>query len=773
MISAYKGYASIFETLNKIFSKCAKYLGRVHKYAEGKMSRELAGHAVEVLRTFVDVCDRALQLRSSFLFKTTTFLQIAFLNDNKFANYLQTMDDLSKEEELERGADMYLRINATKDTTDEIKETLNLQEAERTEESKEKKNKGRLLSVLKFSTSPDVWDGQGPIATWSTTYQNIRHQTVDGTGKWLFTQKEFTNWAKKGSDTPVLGIVGGEASGKTYLAASVISYLRANVPGEKNNSRRLVSFYFLDERKTNSGIEVLGKSVIWQFTESDASYMQFAASICKNSGDIDPKELLPRFLLSKSAELKDIDVMFYIVLNKVGDKHGNVHKSVTNFLEAASHAGRGPVRVLFTATEDTSKKLQASGLEFPTVSMDRNKSDVDLYITDRLNKTENLSNIEDAEIKELRQYIQTGLPTKTKGNYFLMDKALSKMSKQDFDKDIRNAVDNADKTLTHHIANDISGLNQKRSRKELEEINELILWITFAKERMTTEKMKAVLELKNGATSLRPLEDRLKKYLLFEVENGGQVTFRSEQVLDHVPERAGAAKKRQDNNEDVTKNEVNILNHFLGNVCPPELVQKLQLHEHFDQKLKPRQEQIYQEDKNNGEFQLVKGCLKALTHEPKANLRLLREYAVRYLVAHMSVVNIAEIDAESKREIGPLLVKLFRDGLAINNLFWPGGTKPKFPPWLREPKTVTLICIWLQATSAEAQSDGEAKQWVNELITGGQDGMRIIAEPSIVQMAHNCLREELGGPQAITTFKIIESFVTEVCFPKNPYSYLC
>jgi hypothetical protein len=497
VINAYKGYASIFETLNDIFSQCAKYLGRLDKYAKGKMSRELAAHAVKVLRTFVDVCDEALHLRRSFFFKTTTFLQIAFLNNNNFDNYLQAMNKLSRDEELERGADMYLRINATKDTADEIKETLDLQEAERSEETKEKKNKRHLLSVLKFGTSPDVWDGQGPIATWSTTYQNIRHQTVDGTGQWFFAQKEFTNWVKKGSDTPVLGIVGGEATGKTYLAASIISHLRANDSGEKNKSRRLVSFYFLDERKTNSGIEVLGKSVIWQFTESDASYMQYAASICKNSGDVDPKELLPRFLLNNSEELKDIDVMFYIVLNKIGDKNDNVHESVSNFLRTASCASKGPVRVLFTATEGTSKKLHASGLKFPTVSMDRNKDDVDMFITDRLNKSENLSHAEDAEVRELRDYVRTGLPPRTQGNYYLMDKALSKIGKKDLDRDIRDAVDNAHESLTHHIADDISDLNQKRSKKELEEINELILWITFAKERMTTERMKAVLELKN------------------------------------------------------------------------------------------------------------------------------------------------------------------------------------------------------------------------------------------------------------------------------------
>jgi hypothetical protein len=269
------------------------------------------------------------------------------------------------------------------------------------------------------------------------------------------------------------------------------------------------------------------------------------------------------------------------------------------------------------------------------------------------------------------------------------------------------------------------------------------------------------------ATSLRPLEDRLKKYLLFEVESGGRVTFRSEQVLDHVPERARAAKERRENNQDVTKNEVDILNHFLGNVCPPGLVQKLQLNEHFNRKLQPREEQIYRENENNGEFQLAKSCLKALTNEPKPSLKPLRSYAVRYLVTHMSAVNLAEISADSKREVGRLLVELFCEDHAIENLFWPSGRLPEFPAWLRDTKAVNLICTWLQATSAEAQSDGKAKQWVSDLIVGGQDRMKTIAEPSVVRLAHHCFREESSVPVATALFKIIESFVTEVCLPEH------
>jgi hypothetical protein len=726
------------------------------------MSRELSLVACEVLRHFVDVCDKALRLRSSPFFKAKTMLKIAFLEQNDFSDSLGAMDQLTREEELERGADMYVNTAETLDNSRNIVGVLEKQQTERTEQNKEKKDRKVLLSVLNFSTSPEVWDGNGPIATWGSTYQNIRHRSVEGTGQWLLSENEFTNWVKKGSDAPVLGIVGGEASGKTYLASSVISHLRANGSGETTNSRQLVSFYFLDERKTNSGIEVLGKSIIWQFAQSDASYMQSAAATCEKAGNIDPKEFLTRLLLDNHNKLKAIDAMFYIVLNKIGDNDDNVHDGVSNFLVNASHASRGSIRILFTATEGTAKKLRNRGLKCPTISMDRNKDDVRKYIAARLNKMDNLSNTDDNQVNDLRETIQTRLRAKTNGNYYLMDKTLSKISKLDLDSDINKALDNADKSLTHHIEDDVRGLNQKRSKKELEEINEVILWITFAKERMTIEKMKAVLQLKNNATSLRPLEDRLRKFLLFEVDNNGFVNFRSEQILSKLPERALATKQRQEKNEDVSKNEVDILRHFLGNVCPPDLVKKLQLEEHFQQKLSPRQEQIYREDKNNANFQLARACLRALTSETHDKLRILRGYAVRRLVSHMSEVDLSGISSDSKFQIGPLLVKLFRSETAIDNLFWANKETPEIPVWLLDKKTVALICKWLQATSADAQDDEKTKHWLNELMAGGQDGVKTLAEPSVIRMAHYCFEEDSGVYLTYATFQIVETFVSEV-----------
>ncbi|KAJ5804859.1 hypothetical protein N7474_010746 [Penicillium riverlandense] len=761
VINAYKGYASIFETLNDLFKKCASFLGRLHKYSMANMSRELSVVACEVLSHFVDICDKALTLRTSRMFKIKTMAKIAFLQQNEFSESLGAMDDLTRDEELERGADMYLNGAETLNNSRNIMGVLEQDRTERTEQSKEKKDRNIVLRVLNFSTSPDVWDGNGPIATWGSTYQNIRHRTVEGTGQWLLGEREFTDWVKKNSEAPVLGITGGEASGKSYLAASIASHLLANGSGEAINSRQLVAFYFVDERKANAGIEVLGKSIIWQFAQNDASYMQSAAATCRKDRNIEPKELLTRLLLENHKELKAIDATFYIVLNKIGDSDDNVHDGVFNFLLNASRASKGSVRVLFTATEGTAKKLQSRGLKCPTVSMDRNADDVRKYIDARLDKMDNLSDKGDDQVNAIRKIIQTRLYTETGGNYYMMEKTLNKISKLDLDTDIYNELDKASRSLTDHIEDDVRDLNRRRSKKELEEINEVVLWITFAKERMSIEKMKAVLQLKNNAASLRPLEDRLRKFLLFEIDNNGYVNFRSEQILDKLPQRAQTAKERLQNNEEVNQGEVDILKHFLGNVCPPDLVQKLGLEEHFDQKLSPRQEQIYQEDKNNANFQLARACLHALTSETHGQLRVLRGYAVRHLVDHMHEVDLASIDPDSKRKLGPHLVRLFHDGAAIDNLFWAKKETPDFPDWLRDEETVRLICTWLKATSADTQSSEKEKDWLNKLMADGQDRVKTIAEPSVLRMAHYCFEEDSDFTVTSATFEIVKRFVTE------------
>lgn len=767
VIDAYKNYQSIFESLNALFEECAEFLGRLPRYVKGKMSLGLSIVSCKVLRHFVDVCDRALKLRSSRLFKVKTVLKVAFLDQNDFSDLLAKMEGLTKKEALEVAADTYVHAAEAADNSRYTRNILEEEKTGRNEEKQQKKDKNILLNTLMFDKSANTWDSnaQAPIATWGSTYQRIRQHHVEGTGNWILQNRSFKAWKNKANDLPVLAVVGSEASGKSYLASTVINYLRTEGPGTDSKTRNLVAFYFLNKKEASASMDSLGKSIIWQFAQSDPSYMQSVALACEKARHIDPKDFLTRLLLDNHKDLKGIDATFYIVINKLGDENDNIHDGVFNFLKNALQPNNRSVRVLFTATPGTVSKLKKNGVACPTISMSENVDDLRLYINSRMDKIDVFAETSDSEddgIDDLRKMIQSKLISQTSGNFFMMDTIITQISALDYDKDIKRVLDGAGKSLAEHIDDDIRNLNDTRSRKELEEINEVILWISFAQERMTVEKMKVVLQFKNNATSLRPLEERLKKFLLFEIDNEGYVNFRSEKILESIPERAQTAENRQKNDEVVNKGEIDIIRHFLGTVCPPLLVQKLELEQHFQQKLRPRQEQIYQEDRNTAHFRLARTCIFVLANENSDRLRILRGYAAQHLIHHMKEVDLAAIDRDVKAEIGRDLIRMFFNKFAIDNLLWANRPLPYLPHWILDNGAVSVIYRWLKDTAIVKNVNDEEKDWLGTILAGEEHPARTLSEPCAIRMAWYCFRDQSHEALTFAAYEIISLFITEV-----------
>ena len=713
------------------------------------------------MRLFVDVCGKALSLQKDPFFKLKTIAKITFLSDNEFSGYMDQMRRLTEDEKLNALSNIYYNSSVAAQNSKIARGLLEDRVTERAEEKKEKKDRRILLQNLEFEKGDETWDGNAPIATWSTTYQRISQKNITGTGQWLLRHPTFKEWKKKDGKIPILAIVGPEASGKSNLAAAIIGHLQREGAGEPTKSRHLTAFYFLDKSKANAKANVLGKSIIWQFAESDASYMQSAALTCENNGRIEPKYFLTQLLLQNQKELKHIDATFYIVINKLGDSNGFVHPGILDFLQQIDK--KSSVRILLTTSEKTVNHMKQKNVSFSTISMTENKEDLQLYIDARMDRIDVLSDTKDAHVLKIRNKVQDTLRTRTKGNFYLIDNILDRISHLDLENEIDEVLKGASWTLIEHVADDVHKLSSTRTPKELKEINEIILWITFAKEKMTVEKMKAVLQFHNGAASLRPLEERLKKFLLFEVDNEGLVDFRSDTILDEIPKRASAAEQLQGNNNLVNKGEVDILNHFLGNVCPPALVNKLELAKHFDNKLKNPQEQLYKEDSNTAHFKLAKICVHALTSPAGDNLRVLRGYAVRQMMFHMSQVELSTIDSDLRAQMGPHLVRLFRDGSPIDNLYWANKELPWVPGWMLEKPTVGVISRWLKDPAILTNVSEDAKSWIEKLLGDEEDALRKLNEPSAVRMAHWCFRETLSPDGTLSTYRLVRLFLSKVC----------
>ncbi|KAL3440831.1 hypothetical protein BJX65DRAFT_316121 [Aspergillus insuetus] len=762
VICAWQEYQSVYDTLKGLFHECNGFLGRLEDYARTGMNKRMSNIVCRALTHFVEICEKAVELRTSRWFKTKTVMRIGLLSRNDFRDLMDTMQQITSDEAKQAVATIYGNTQETKHYTKMNNQMLVDEAEDRQLTKQETKDKARVLETLAFDQKSTAWDSAKgePSPTWRTTYQSILQQRVPGTGQWLFEQDSFKAWLGKG-DSPVLGIVGGEATGKSFLTTSAIHHLRSQDPSKENlsSSRRLVALYFLDSRKVDSRPEGLAKSIIWQFAQSDASYMRAAASTC-GEGAIDPKELLPRLLLDNKAELEKIDITFFIVINKIGGSDNTVDDALVAFLRRVSQfKKKKPVRVLFSATGETVDKMWKIGLEFPTISINSNSEDMSKYIDSQLNKLDLLAahRMANDDVAAIRKQIHSKLLAK--GNYYLINDYLNEIRNLDYDREIFDVLDGRQDSLTDRIEKDIQQLNTHRTDRELKEINTVIRWITSARERMTAEKMKAVLQFEKAATSLRPLEERLaQKFLLFEVDNDGYVAFRSEQIADKLKERSArnsSMREKDKQKNAVQDSEVDIVRHFFKTVCPPALIEKLELEKHFQAKLHGGKEKIYLEDSNTANFELAKACLQVLASDGTERLKVLRGYAARNLIHHMSDAQLTVIDHDLKAKAGQDLVQLFHSGPAIDNLFWAKEETPQFPGWFLDEKAVEVVFRWLKEASALVKHGDNEEKWLREVMASESNNrVQTLVEPSIVRMAENCFRMEANPANTSAAFRI-------------------
>jgi hypothetical protein len=622
------------------------------------------------------------------------------------------------------------------------------------------------MRTLAFDQSSATWKehAQAPVETWSEINQKIQRRLVTETGNWLLKDDLFKTWAKKNGEQPVLAFVGEEGAGKSYLISAAISHLRTSGSllghGKEEKYRRLVAYHYIDKNKPNAEYYSVGKSIIWQFVASDASYKQYAAATCRNKV-IEPKNVLFDLLLNHK-DLKNIEAVFYVVINKVGNQKGEVDEVLVKFLRDVSRSKSSAVRVLFSATPVTMNKLKTVydvSCPFIVIS-DKNESDRRKYIRSQMNQMSALSNSRQRKVAEIRDEIENSICKQIKGNYNLIKATLDRIFPLESEEEIHDTLKHVDRSMSQHIDEDIKTLNDIRTDKELAEINEIILWLISAKERISPEMMTAVLQAKNQTASLLSLEDRIRdKFILFEINEDGYVDFRAGFVPRKLKLRHDLNKERINERQALNQGEADMINHFLKSMCPEHILEKIDLNNHLKRKMKIRGERICREDEPTSNFRIAQTCVNVLANDGDERLSVLRKYAVVHLGEHMLLTRRELIDRGDLTTFGSNLMKLFHDPKAIDNLLRANGPIPQLPVLLHDTKFLAEILKWLEDPIVVPKIDADD---TDKNITP-----QALIEPSIRQMAVYCFQQESSRDDTMAAYKGIEDFCGQVSLPND------
>ncbi|KAI1387286.1 uncharacterized protein F4822DRAFT_406000 [Hypoxylon trugodes] len=714
VIQAWQGYEGIFENLAELLEKCTEFLERLESY-EGRMDARLTRVAVQNLRLFVEICDRTIKLRKKHT-KFIAFTKQLFLNDNGIKDLLGMMDRLNAKESLLVNAQTYKLVS---DSAGDIKLILDGQK-EQKKEQEAKKWRTAIVKALGFPVTSLDNDGE-PIASWQRAFDVRKNMLVDETGRWIHSHKDFTGWTGPASPAkPILVLEGKNGSGKTSMMANTVRYLRKS--NQVGPTSRVVTAYFFmegekrkpDDEDAPSTLELVSRTLLWQISTAYEAMTKSVFQILERSSDFNNSVDLWEQLFINNKERMNPDTTFFLFID-------GLDKTLLPLLQKLTSIPDKSPRVFLTAR---SPELldQTQGLKFIAIPMHpNNEDDIEKYITHRMDNMPILKDSNRSGISEWRKTILSTLQYKCRGDYFKLNTSLNALAKVDLIDDINEVLADADKTRTDQIDAEIRRLNNIRTVKEIQEINEIIRWIDVGRRWFTVDMIESLLSVKHYSSSaaqssravpltrrktgsedvesiaqesaptsttisLLPFSQKLaEKYPIFAVTDSGYVDWRSPEIKDQLPSKGLDQDARLNVSTSgprvIQESEIAIVRHFLNNVCPPDLYSRFEFEQFLDAKLGAKHRDYICLDPDNANIKIALTSLIILTEKDLRSNTVLRKYAMYWLLDHLHAVDLSAADRELKAQVGPLLVKLFTEECGIDSMFWPFNLDVSINTW--------------------------------------------------------------------------------------------
>ncbi|CAJ2505515.1 Uu.00g129090.m01.CDS01 [Anthostomella pinea] len=723
VIQAWQGYEGIFENLAELLEKCVEFLERLESYKD-RMDARLSRVACQNLRLFVQICDRTIKLRkkhSRFL----AFTKQLFLSDDGIQDLLGMMEKLNAKESLLVNAQTYKIVS---DSAGDIKLILDAQKEQKKEDDAKKWRRG-IAKALGFPGTALDTDGE-PIPVWQRAFESRLNALVEDTGLWWREDEVCSRWTKAKDPEKTIIVVRGESgTGKTSMMANTVKSIR-RLGQEGPTSRVVAAYYFAegdkrkgDEEGASEVIETVTRTLLWQIATAYEAMTKSVAHIVEKTPSFEGAIDLWHQLFVNNKERRNPDTTFYLFID------GLDAPLVPLLQRLCSIAENQKTRIFLTARPEmvTDFLVHEQGIQFNTVPIsERNGNDIEKYILDRMSRMPILSNASRPGIAEWREKILHDLRDKSGGDYFKLSTSLNALSKVDLVEDINEVLAQADKSRIDQIQSEIKRLNTSRTPKEIEEINEIILWVDSGRRWFDVATIEALLSVKHRGgsvmakaaytqslsrrststilsdaindaqppatltVSLLPFAQKLiDKYAIFTITDTGVVDWRSSEIRGQIPRKepdpsdvlsiASSQGKRV-----IQDTEIDIVRHFMRNVCPTELYERFGFEQFFKTKAGVKEGGSITYDPDNAHINIALTSLVILTDESLRTSRKIRNYAMYYLLEHMEVVDLSAANPELKSQVGPLLVKLFTEECGIESMFWSFDLNVSMKTWNRQ-----------------------------------------------------------------------------------------
>jgi hypothetical protein len=729
LVASAEDVTKAYDTIGELFTRVSYATERMEEYNKSTMDPKLRRVVVEILCKVIDIMGCAENLIRNRRWKE--YIKVTFLGEDKTVSGL--IGDLKSLTEAENALVLAL-VNSTTLRTENKVDDLAKAQKDSKKETQEKEDQKKLDERLESSNL-------NKVNTWYRTFKNER---MPDTGNWIITDSLFERWVN--FEDQILWLIGVGGVGKSSLTTRIVVHLEEKYKLIENQypTISVCYFYIRQANEELRSLNTLFKNVALQLAKTDKVYRNFAVSACTYENTATAEDTWSNMFL-KFFSAERCQSRAFVIVDAVDEapieEQRTLLKLMYDLRVSSQDEWGGRLQLAFTARPELQNRMgDMYGFRpaFIDISATKMSADVRKYVDENIMTVKVLTEkeIERKKRVALKKKIVEKLTADTLGMFLWVRLILIEIRDKSRISDIEKVLD-APKDVYDMIRQILERIAADRDSR-IDDLNELLTWVTFARREMLLGELKLLLQLRPPiGEGLPDLEDRLRGmyaqfFTLTRIDGRTTEDLQKLAAASRLPESdvVDDLEDDLDEDEDPTKDEsgkvegagqTDELDPLHSDPATTQVGFSHGVIKDFLLHGGQSKDVGIGVDAEAGHTHIALTCLLVLTDQvakvdgadwPPPNLS---DYAADHFLHHLSKVNRDKVGVTTQTQIIQLLCSIFTDPVAIESWFrnrsWIYGIAGEL---LANSKMTKLIQSWFSRNVGEAGLTEENRNWIEK-----------------------------------------------------------
>ncbi|CRG88372.1 Eukaryotic translation initiation factor 3 subunit A [Talaromyces islandicus] len=741
----------------------------------------------EVMVSFVDICANCINIQKEGRWKSLKRnAKRVLLDDRSVQAELENFKTLTQRQlntqatlTLEAALDTKQYVAFIKTTTVEIESNTKAIKTDVSSlvetDQKRTLDETRKKQLTTIKAKLGIKDDQ--IGRVMDERENIWKSSIEHSGTWLSELDQYKQWIDETNPKNLLLLTGDSGTGKSHLVSAIFYQIKEIKSGNLTSKaeRTLVGYYSfsLAAKENKRRPETAVKLICAQLAEQDSVYAKNVAAIC---GEKDEK-------LRDTAECRDLWEMLaidspakntthYIILDSIGSLDGPELDRLIRAIKYKPAIGSAEeekslrVRILITGEPDTFQSGNLDVTVIPTIDITQhNRDDIALFIEKELQNTD-LFQGDDEDSKRLKNTVQERLLERSNNSYFTVRKDLENIKEisnsSGTEEELNRFLQESNAGLEELVRLDIESLEATLRPREIDEVNELLVWIVAGFVFFSFEELTAALFLRFKTVPLQPLSQKItSKYSkLFNLAYGWERPVIKDLVENHVVVHRDKQRESADDPKitatiTISNASVKAAQRFFWDLNHHSFLEgfAFQPGSQFYETT-PAKIQVYVVDAH---FEIIKRAFEFFSQTSiDDRAKGIGYYLMAYIPSHLrslyEATGFDELQEKDKQYIASCITEMFSVGDWIEKSWdYRGWTQ-----WYCDKDDIAVFWKWLDDPKATSHLGSLGKSWLAQL-KNEENRNRALLTPIMKTIARHWLQD--GDWDPLDAYTWIKGFL--------------